>query len=101
MIKDAVAHWTEQDCWRPPSRHRRGGGDAILHHRTLNPVVIRDWSRKVEVFDGALAQTANTTLNLRNPIPAKDPTALATTEWLRAVRSAIPVDPVQPVGQVT
>jgi hypothetical protein len=118
MIKDAVAHWMEQDCWRPPSppntdyrnlrtfggptfrkpsqdsdtkrrdnalwfsRHRRGG-DSMLHHRTLNPVVIRDWSTKMEIFNGALEQTANTTLRLRKPLTTKDLLALATTEWIR------------------
>src|SRR5664280_2794321 len=76
--QDPIAHWIDQDCWRPPSapthtyrgsrydrarapkadagahdRHdrsarwfswKRTGGKTMLFHRTLAPVVIRDWS---------------------------------------------------------
>lgn len=118
VIKDAVAHWMEQDCWRPPSppntdyrslrtfggptfrkpsqdsdtkrresalwfsRHRRGG-DAILRHRTLNPVVVRDWSHKTEVFNVAVERTAHTYVDPRRHRTVKDLTALATTDWVR------------------
>lgn len=38
-------------------RKNRLGGDTLLHHRSLNPVVIRDWSMKLEQFTGALVLT--------------------------------------------
>jgi hypothetical protein len=77
IVNDPIAHWIDQDCWRPPSLpsndyrslrtfaghnfrkphknsdetrftsahwfalHRRGG-DTMLHHRTLAPVILRD-----------------------------------------------------------
>ncbi|MEO6768285.1 MAG: hypothetical protein ABIO03_32710 [Umezawaea sp.] len=50
------------------SRHHRG--DAMLHHRTLIPVVLRDWAIKLEMFTSALALTSNTK-NL--PLPYIDP----------------------------
>lgn len=37
------------------SRHHRGG-DAMLHHRTLTPVVLRDWSRKLELTTNTRTQ---------------------------------------------
>lgn len=64
------------------SIHHRGG-DAMLHHRTLNPVVIRDWSTKMEMFTSALALTATTTFKSRTPLNVKTITALATNEWVR------------------
>jgi hypothetical protein len=70
------------------SRHRRGG-DAMLHHRTLNPVVIRDWSTKMEMFTSALALTADTStashksLNLDRPRSPAEFTAYARTHWFR------------------
>ena len=95
---DAIAHWIEEDCWRPPStppttfpaapghrkpsqlaRARRDGnavirhekaimwftrkrrpGSAILHHRTVNPVLIREWSTPMEAFAGAIWQSQRT-----------------------------------------
>ncbi|MGI5292035.1 hypothetical protein ACQEVF_53235 [Nonomuraea polychroma] len=88
---DAIAHWIEQDCWRPPSPplttfaaapgHRRPGhlaktvtaasldrhmraidwfivnrrcGNIILHHRTVHPVVVREWSVQMEKYAGAI-----------------------------------------------
>ncbi len=98
LIKDPIAHWIEQDCWRPPSLpggdyrsprtfggatfrrpvkdaeqkrrvaadrfviKNRCGGDAILHHRSLKPIVIRDWSTRMELFSGALNASASTSI---------------------------------------
>ncbi|YCK40238.1 hypothetical protein ACNF49_41090 [Actinomadura sp. ATCC 39365] len=96
--RDPIAHWIEQDCWRPPSPppttfaaapgHRRPGhldttvtranrerhdkavlwfsrkrrpGQVILHHRTIHPVVIREWSTLMEQFAGAIWQSQRTT----------------------------------------
>jgi hypothetical protein len=54
-----AAYWFRQ-------KHRRGG-DALLHHRSLNPIVIRDWSQKMEQFTGALVVSADTRFeNRRN-----------------------------------
>jgi hypothetical protein len=66
---------------RNVKKHHRGG-DTMLHHRTLNPVIIRDWSTKMEIFTGALALTANTTIT-HKPRNAKDITNLNTTKWTR------------------
>lgn len=93
VVHDAIAHWMDQDCWRPPSlplhdyhsqrtfaglhhpkpdqrtdkarvisaawfaQHRRGG-HAMLHHRSLAPVILRDWSPPNELFESALTATA-------------------------------------------
>lgn len=94
---DPVAHWIEQDCWRPPSqppttfpeapghrrpshlakaisaaslnRHERAAtwfarnrrtGSVILHHRTVHPVIIREWSTKMELYAGAIWQSQRT-----------------------------------------
>src|SRR4030081_3296443 len=61
----------------------------MLHHRTLNPVVIRDWSSKMELFTSALAQTASTSsashkaLNLKQPRLPKEYNEFAITAWFR------------------
>lgn len=93
VVHDAIAHWMDQDCWRPPSlplhdyrsqrtfggpnhpkpdqrndktrvisaawfaQHRRGG-HTMLHHRSLTPVIARDWSPPNVLFESALAATA-------------------------------------------
>lgn len=117
-FRDPIAHWMEQDCWRPPSLpnsdYRRlktfggatfprptrdsdtkrrtsahwfsvhgRGGDAIVHHRALNPVILRDWSRKMEMFTAALELTASTNTPVPKHPNVKDAKALATTEWVR------------------
>jgi hypothetical protein len=125
VTKDPIAHWIEDDCWRPPSLpnhdfrslrtfggpvgyrkpeknaetkrrtsaewfacHHRGG-DAMLHHRTLNPVVIRDWSVKMEMFTSAVALTATTSiesrkaLNIARPNTPKEAAQLAFIDWFR------------------
>jgi TniQ len=103
---DPVAHWIEQDCWRPPSsppttfpqapghrrpshlantvsaasteRHRRAAiwfgrnrraGSVILHHRAIHPVVIREWSIKMELYDGAIWQSQRTLKRFRRVDP--------------------------------
>jgi hypothetical protein len=94
VVHDAIAHWMDQDCWRPPSlplndyrsqrtfggphhrkpdqrtdkarvisaawfaQHRRGG-NAMLHHRSLAPVIQRDWSPPNVLFESALSATAS------------------------------------------
>ena len=94
IVNDPIAHWIDQDCWRPPSLpsndyrslrtfggrsfrkphknsdetrftsahwfavHRRGG-DTMLHHRTLAPVILRDWSAPLTLFESAIEATAN------------------------------------------
>jgi hypothetical protein len=119
IVNDSIAHWMEQNCWRPPSlpntsyrklktfggrtvrkpatdseekrrlaaywfvqKHRRGG-DAMLHHRTLNPVIIRDWSTKMEVFTAALALTTKTSTKWHKPRTTKEAIALAANKWVR------------------
>jgi hypothetical protein len=69
--------------------HRRGG-DAMLHHRSLNPVLIRDWSRKMELFAGALDVCASVSFEARRtteylrPAPVSSPfldTAVEPVPW--------------------
>ncbi|WP_063047730.1 hypothetical protein [Nocardia pseudovaccinii] len=90
---DAIAHWIDQDCWRPPSRplhdyrtqrtfggpsyrkpqprnedarftsaawfaQHRCGGDAMLHHRSLAPVITREWAEQNTLFESAVKDTA-------------------------------------------
>lgn len=39
---------------------KRRHGSVILHHRTVHPVVIREWSTAMELFEGALFQAQRT-----------------------------------------
>lgn len=64
------------------SRHHRGG-DAMLHHRLLTPVVLRDWATKLEMFSSALALTANTKARADRSLTIKEQTAWAFSEWVR------------------
>ncbi|GAA1309433.1 hypothetical protein [Saccharothrix xinjiangensis] len=64
-------------------KHRRGG-DALLHHRSLGLVIIRDWSPRMELFTAALAQTAATrTHQPRRPRSGPEERALVTATWTR------------------
>ncbi|MDT8913519.1 hypothetical protein [Amycolatopsis sp. PS_44_ISF1] len=40
----------------------------MLHHRSLNPVVLHDWSVRMELFASAIALTANTSVESRKAI---------------------------------
>lgn len=40
---------------------KRRPGNVILHHRTVNPVLIREWSTPMEAFAGAIWQSQRTT----------------------------------------
>lgn len=79
--KDSDAKRRTSALWF--SRHHRGG-DAMLHHHTLTPVVLHDWSIEMELFTSTLALTANTKpptpLKLRT---AKEIAAFRTGEWVR------------------
>jgi hypothetical protein len=55
----------------------------MLHHRTLNPVIIRDWSAKTQLLAGALELTASTRFETRQLLNVKDLSRLSTTEDLR------------------
>ena len=50
------------------ARTRRGGG-SILHHRHIRPVLIRDWSPKMDGITATIwaSQTTNSTWPLRQP----------------------------------
>lgn len=94
VSEDPIAHWIEQNSWRPPSpptfafhtmktfrgpvgfrkasknsdralnataswfATNRRAGNTILLHRTINPVIHRDWSDRHELFVGTLTRTA-------------------------------------------
>ena len=101
IAKDPIAHWIDDDCWRPPSlprttyrtqrgfggqsipktnqhsldRHARSarwfarnrlGGRGILYHRHVGSVLARDWSRRMDLFIGTVAASAEAT-NFANP----------------------------------
>ncbi len=36
-------------------------GNVIPHHRTVNPVLVREWSTPMEAFAGAIWQSRRTT----------------------------------------
>jgi hypothetical protein len=58
----------------------------MLHHRTLTPVILRDWSLKLELFTSALALTANTNTQPPKPLKlltANEVAAFRTSEWVR------------------
>jgi hypothetical protein len=59
------------------------GGDAMLHHRTLNPVVIRDGSPRMELFTSAVMATARTSFQARAHLNINEMTNLARIEWVR------------------
>ncbi|MGH3860942.1 hypothetical protein [Actinokineospora sp.] len=61
--------------------HHRGG-DMMPHHRTLNPVVIRDWSRKMEQFASALEISANTTTKPPEWRGIKEFNTWSSSEWV-------------------
>jgi hypothetical protein len=50
------------------ARTRRGGG-SILHHRHIRPVLIRDWSPKMDGITATIwaSQTTSSTWPLRQP----------------------------------
>jgi hypothetical protein len=60
-------------------KHRRGG-DALLHHRSINPVIIRDWSTKMGLFSGALHVSSQVTFDARRTV---DGAETHRTEYLR------------------
>lgn len=68
------------------TQKNRHGGDALLHHRSLNPIVIRDWSIKMEMFVGALSVSADTRWETRRGLdtPAQD------TEFVRPAPAPSP-----------
>lgn len=39
---------------------KRRGGDSILHHRHLRPVLVRDWSRAMDGIQATIYESANT-----------------------------------------
>ena len=81
------------------SRHHRGG-DAMLHHRTLTLVILRDWATKLEMFTSALALTANTDARPTKGLSPKEQTAWAFSEWVRPepTRSSFLHTAVEPVS---
>ena len=41
--------------------HKRRPGRVILFHRTVHPVIVRQWSTPMETFSGAIWQSQRTT----------------------------------------
>jgi hypothetical protein len=64
----------------------RAGGRRILYHRHIAPVLVRDWSVRMEVFEGTVAASADT-WKFRNaatkPLTVKDAHDLVEAEYLR------------------
>lgn len=93
VVDDAIAHWIDQDCRRPPGQPihdyrtqrtysgpsyrkprprnedarftsaawfalHRCGGDAMLHHRSLAPVITREWAEQNTLFESTIKATA-------------------------------------------
>jgi len=40
-------------------------GSVILHHRTIHPVVIREWSTPMQMYEGALLRAQSTEQRFR------------------------------------
>jgi hypothetical protein len=59
----------------------------MLHHRSLNPVVIRDWSNKMELFAGALDISASLSFETRRNVNGAEH---HTTEYLRPASVSSP-----------
>jgi hypothetical protein len=57
----------------------------MLHHRTLAPVIIRDWSIRMESF-----ASADTKFDAKARLNVKDHTTLASTEFIRPEPAASP-----------
>ncbi|MFI6029401.1 hypothetical protein [Amycolatopsis magusensis] len=61
----------------------------MLHHRTLTPVVLRDWAIKIELFTGALVLTTNTSTashreqGIQPPRGVRAAAQLTVTHWCR------------------
>jgi hypothetical protein len=47
-------------------RNRRAGS-VILHHRTVQPVLVREWSVKMELYAGAIWQSQPTLERFKTP----------------------------------
>ena len=67
-----MAQSTTEGQWKQPDRHHRSaqwfartrrGGGAILHHRHIRPVLIREWSPKMDGIAGTIwaSQTTSST----------------------------------------
>ncbi|MEV7551927.1 hypothetical protein AB0N89_20090 [Amycolatopsis sp. NPDC089917] len=84
--KDADTKRRTSAAWFVKHQH---GGDAMLYHRHLNPVVIRDWSTRMELFTSAIALTANTSyesqkaLKLPRPQTPRAYDEFAVSHWFR------------------
>jgi hypothetical protein len=66
-------------------RNRRGGR-GILYHRHINPVLVRDWSIRMDLFT-ATVEASDNTWKFRDaatrPMTAKDARELLAAEYLR------------------
>ncbi|MEV6097251.1 hypothetical protein [Nocardia sp. NPDC051981] len=48
-------------------KNRRGAGNAILHHLTLHPVIVREWSPDMQAFRGAIWNSQRTEKRFKQP----------------------------------
>ncbi|MBF6302876.1 hypothetical protein IU459_35955 [Nocardia amamiensis] len=48
-------------------KDRRGMGDVVLHHRTLHPVIVREWSPNMQEYRGAIWVSQRTNARFRQP----------------------------------
>ncbi|MEU0869916.1 TniQ family protein [Nocardia brasiliensis] len=48
-------------------KNRRGAGNAVLHHLTLHPVIVREWSPAMQEFRGSIWQSQRTVTRFRQP----------------------------------
>lgn len=134
-LKDPIAHWIQDDCWRRPSlpvgnyrtaitfggssfrkpdkRHEqsrttgsfwfgknRHAGTVMLHHRSMAPVIFRDWGPKPEIFEGMLSVSTRTTVSPQERKGFTDPISLARSEFVRPMPAASEFldNAVEPIG---
>ena len=58
-------------CWDFYRKLERRPGNVILHHRTVHPVVIREWSTPMDNYSGAIWQAQRTEQRFKRRSPRR------------------------------
>ena len=61
----------------------RRAGTVILHHRSMAPVIFRDWTPRTEMFEGMLNISRRTTVSLQERTNFNDPVDSANAVFIR------------------
>lgn len=67
--------FSDERTWRSATwfglKNRRGAGDVVLHHRTLRPVIVREWSPDMQEYRGAIWNSQRTEARFKRPQAAE------------------------------